>query len=282
MQLDKLVGSIQDIPTLSTVALKINSEINKESLTADSLAKIISSDPSLLSKILRIANSAYYGLSGHVKTPQRAITVLGLNAIQSLSLTVSVFGFFSESKSVIDFPAFWHHSLGTAVASKTIAASVDLKSGEKAFICGLLHDIGKIVMAFKIPDALESIIALMNEKKIPQSLAEEEILGYNHQKIGSELAATWHFPEEYGKAVLHHHETVSPGTEEERPEAILINSVYAGNQIAKAAGLGESMDQKVHAIPKETLQFLGISDETLPEIINTIKDNYQVLIQSLT
>ncbi|MBU0728975.1 MAG: HDOD domain-containing protein [Proteobacteria bacterium] len=281
MQLAKLIESTKDLPTLPAVATQINEETKKKSLTAHSLGKIIAQDPSLTSKLLRLANSAYYGLARQVETPQRAITVLGLNTIQSLALSVSVFKLFSsDSEKVIDLQGLWCHSLGVAVSSKAITMITQPELAEKAFVGGILHDIGKIIIAHKIPDAMREILKLMKDSDINQADAESKVLGYSHPRVGAMLAESWNFPEDYVNAVRKHHKPFLPKEISEKKEATLINSIYVGNMIAKAAKLGVSTDQKMIKIDVEILKYLDLSNKKLPDLLKEIKTQYDGITES--
>lgn len=276
---------IADLPTISAVANQINLAVKNESLSATALGEIISRDPALTSKVLKLSNSAYYGLVREVDTLTRAITVLGFETIKNLALTVSIFRAFctKDGQQLIDFKGLWYHSLGTAVAAKALCNKTwsllqDETLAEQAFLCGIIHDIGKIAMAQCLPTEMAQVFERMREGGIPEYEAEKEIIGFSHQRAGQALADAWNFPEEYLKVIRQHHapnltSSVTPIT------AQLIMAVYIGNKIAKALHLGESTDPLAAKITPEDLKKIGISNKDLPGLVAAIKDDYNTLLE---
>lgn len=280
MEANELIGKIKDLPTISTVALQINDEIKKESLTAKSLAALINQDPSLTSKILKLSNSAYYGLVKQVNTVDRAVTVLGLNTVQSIAFTVAVYKVFSSGSSTFDFPGLWLHSLGCGVAAKNLMLAGAPQLAEQAFVCGIIHDVGKIAMADKLPEELAAMIELIRNKGLSQKEAEEEIFGFSHQKIGSRMAAAWNFPDNYVFAVKSHHNAF-PLKEQDDPDAtILAEAVVVANKIAKSLAFGSSTDLAKEQVTAPELEVFAISGKNLAKIVQQIKDDYNKLVET--
>lgn len=280
---------IKDLPTISGVAQQINLAVKNESLGAQALAEIISRDPSLTSKVLRLANSAYYGLVREVTHLHRAITILGLDTIKSLALTVSVFRAFccvDGNGKTINLCGLWYHSLGTAVAAKAIIAKTlsvagDESLAEQAFLCGIIHDIGKIAITQNLPTEMAQVFERMAQQQVPQYEAEKEIIGFTHQRAGQALADAWNFPEEYLKVIRQHHApnlttAIPPKT------AQLIMAVYIGNKMAKTMHLGESTDPLPAKITPDDLHKAGITSSDLPQIISAIKTDYASLLEQWT
>ena len=280
MQILDFIRNVEDIPTLPAVAAQINQEVMKENLTANSLAEIIKSDPSLAVKVLRLANSAYYGLSRKVDTLDRAITILGFNTVKNIALTVSVFKVFNKTQqTTINMEDLWHHSLGCAVASKAIANHNDPSLAEHAFLGGIVHDIGKIAVAHTMPAETMIVLGKLRESDAPQDEIEKEILGFTHQEIGYHLAEKWNFPELYCKAIQFHHTPLSLQTTENHSETILVRSVYVGDQIAKAMSLGKSTDPRPAKISPETWEELKIDREKIAAFREMIKTDYTHIMQ---
>lgn len=273
-----------DLPTISAVASQVNRAVKNESLTTTALSEIISRDPALTTKVLKLANSAYYGLAREVDTLPRAITVLGFETIKNLALSVSVFhAFCTKEGRLIDFRGLWYHSLGTAVAAKALCNRAqprpqDDTLGEQAFLCGIIHDIGKIAMMQCLPDEMVRVFERMRQEGIPEYEAEKEIVGFSHQRAGQALADVWNFPEKYLKVIRQHHmpnltPSVKPTT------ARLILAVYVGNKIAKAMHLGESTDPIAAKITPEDLNRIGVLSTDLPPLVAEIKNDYNTLLE---
>lgn len=280
MEANELIKKIKDLPTISQVAMQINDELKKESLTAKSLAALINQDPSLTVKLLKLSNSAYYGLAKQVTTMEKAVTVLGLNTIQSLALTVTVYKIFKSGAADFDFQGLWLHSLGCGVAAKTLVLAGTPTLADQAFVCGIIHDVGKIAIADKLPEELAAMLELISAKNLSQKEAEAKILGFSHQKIGSRMAATWNFPDNYVFAVKSHHNDL-PLKEQDDPDAIIMaQAVLVGNKIAKSLGLGKSTDPHKEQVSREELEFFGLSAKNLAGIVQKIKDDYQHLLDN--
>ncbi len=276
----QVLKKVKDLPTISVVASQINTELKKKSLTAKSLARFINQDASLAAKILKMSNSAYYGLTRQVGTVEKAVTVLGLNTIQNLALSVSVFKVFRAGPPYLDFQGLWLHSLGCGVAAKNLAQVAYPRLADQAFLCGVLHDIGKIAIADKFQDELAMVIKLMNADGTPQSEAEKEVIGFTHQKLGGLIADSWNFPESYVKCVKRHHGPFPLPDSEEEEAKVLAESVYVGNKTAKALSLGKSTDPFKVQVTPEDLAVLKVTGKELPKLIQQIKEDYrQLLVQ---
>ncbi|MBU0483049.1 MAG: HDOD domain-containing protein [Proteobacteria bacterium] len=278
MKATDLIDKIKELPTLPTVAAQINAEMRKESLTAKSLGTIISQDAALTAKVLKLSNSAFYGLVRQVDSVDRAVTVLGLNTIKNLALSISIHKFFKKnSAGFIDMDGLWHHSLGCAVAAQTLAARIDPHLAAKAFICGILHDLGINVIADQLPDEMALIIGTIAESKQRQVEVEKEVIGFSHCRVGSVLADKWNFPEEYAKAINFHH---NPGLAKttELDEIRLIAAVHIGNKIAKIKNFGTSIDPQSDHIENKTWGVLNVSKEMIPVLLKSIDTDYHNLL----
>ncbi|MEW6417018.1 MAG: HDOD domain-containing protein [Nitrospirota bacterium] len=282
-RIEKIIKGIEDIPTLPYVVFRINNALGNDSVTTNAVSEIIEKDPSLTSRVLRLANSSYYGLSCRVDTIPRAITVLGFNTIRNLAFTTEVFKIFNKNISLpLDIKGLWYHSLGCAIASKSLIHKNDPILEEKVFICGILHDIGKIIIAQNIPDLLEEVLKeIKDNRDLTLCDAEKNIIGYTHSEVGSLVAEKWHFPKELSNIIRFHHSPslVNPFIDIS-DYTLLHNAVYAGNQIAKAIVLGKSTDERVSAIHPSTRNSFGISEKELPETLFRIKLDFDSVVNS--
>ena len=143
----RILSKTKDLPTLPAVVAKVMKAVSNPMATAGDLNGIISTDQALTSKVLRLANSAYYGFPQEITNITQAVTILGFNTIRNLALSVSVHKmlFASREKELFSHRDFWKHSVATAVAAKMLANQTGYKSEENAFTAGLMHDIGKNV-----------------------------------------------------------------------------------------------------------------------------------------
>ncbi|MCX5874950.1 MAG: HDOD domain-containing protein [Deltaproteobacteria bacterium] len=287
MNLRDFLKKVKNLPTISAVANEINTADKNDSLTAQSLGLIITRDPALTATVLKLANSAYYGMAREITSLDRAVTILGFDTIKHLALTISVFHVFkTQEGQIFDLKDLWHHSLGTGLAAKHLALhspilSADKSLPEQAFICGILHDIGKIAFAQNLPGEMAEILKQTRSGTLAQHEIEKTILGFNHQKAGQAMADVWNFPEDYQTVIRLHHSPSAAAIDGDNPKvASLVMAIYLGNKIAKALHLGESTDPHMAQVTPEDLRSLGISKQSLPQIIHQIRDEYAQCLEA--
>lgn len=281
MEISVLANRIHDLPTLPLVAHQINIESQSDTFTAHTLGVIIERDPPLTSKVLRLANSAYYGFARQVASIDRAVVLLGANTIKNLALTVSVLKVFSEQEMpAVDLDGLWQHCIGCAVAAKAIARIMDLSLAENAFLGGIIHDIGKIVLINMFPDKMQEVLRRMDASNVSQSEAEKTVFGFNHQAAGVILAEKWNFPKIYSEIIRLHHTPPLKKLSVGDRDAVLHAVVFAGNQLAKTMGLGKSLDPRAAGVPPELWDTFGVSAKMLPELHSAIKEEFQEMISS--
>ncbi|MBI4698573.1 MAG: HDOD domain-containing protein [Nitrospirae bacterium] len=269
--IDKILSNIKDIPTLPSVVLHVNRALSEKSSTIESVSKIIEKDPALTSKVLKLANSSYYGLTYHVDTLSRAVIILGFNTVRNIAVTISLLDIFNKSRTSFDIKGLWQHSLGCAVAAKALTHKKHNPAlSEKAFIGGILHDIGKLIIYTNFPREMDKIIAKAENNNHSMSEAEEEILGFNHAEIGSLVSKKWHFPADLSETIRFHN---NPEREKKFPEVVY--AVHAGNEIAKALKLGTSPYSKVQNINTRTWDVLEIADKNFMD-----EDLYLLLMET--
>ena len=279
MELEKIIAKTCDLPSLPTVAARINAEMNNESLTAKNLGKILSEDSSLVAKILRLSNSAFYGMPKQVASIEKAVMILGFNAVKNLALGVSVYSFFEvEEECSINVKGLWNHSLATAGASRSLMAKSNKKLADEAFLFGIIHDIGKVIMINASYSDMERVLTIAAEREICQTEAEQEVFGFTHQKVGAALLREWRFPDPMIFCVLLHQNIPPEVKKIDQNSAQIIQAVCIANQMVKALGLGESTNKKRETIPASMWKMLAIKREDLPDLSQEIKENYSDML----
>lgn len=219
------------------------------------IGALIERDAGLASKLLKTANSAYYGAPGKIKTVSQAISVMGLSAVRSVVVGQA----YQQMTAVrgaskrFDRLAFWQHSLATATAARVLAKLKGYRDPEEAFLAGLLHDAGRLVMDRFLPNELDQAITLSLERVVPLRETEREVLGYTHVEVGDLLAEQWNLPEGMREPIRRHHEDVSL---DECPLGCII---HAANVLAHQTGfaLGAPV---LYDLPPTVKQSLGIPD----------------------
>ncbi len=204
--LDRLQKA-DELPTLPTLALRVARLVNDPHASMQDLVQIIRTDPAVTSKILRVANSAYYGMQRKIESLNMALVILGMKEIHHLVNTISVFQAFPKGylPGNFEYKKFWIHSAGVGEAAQLLSNRLGFFEKGAIFTGGLLHDMGKIILARFFTDEFFECIEIANRREIELRKAEDYIIGTNHALIGAWLAEKWQLPKILVEIVLHHH-----------------------------------------------------------------------------
>ena len=269
--IERIVDSIDRLPTLPAIYMKLSNLLSQSDSTVMMIAEVISEDPTIAAKILKIVNSAFYGFPKKIGNLQRAVVILGLNEIKSLVLATSMLRTFTELGSGHEFnmTGFWEHSVGCAVSSKIVAEAAYLKNPEDVFTGGLLHDIGKLIHALYMPQEFTRVITEIEHAHISMLESEQNIFGFSHTQTGRILAEKWHFPEEVAHMIGGHHmhgEASTPMKE--------VAAVHLGNSLSIAFGLGFAGEKVVPLISQNAWEILGLRLGDLESIAGRIQRSF--------
>lgn len=216
-RLRSLVSSLKNLPSLPEVYLEIAEALQSSSSTTQSIAEIVSKDPPIAAKLLQLANSAYFGFSRKVFSVTEAVQLLGASVIQSLAMAVPIFSSFSRQKCP-QFPLdqIWEHSVQTGIISRRICSQHlgDPFLGEQAFCAGLVHDLGKIILADNLPKEYGEILQEARDQKLSLSEVERKHFNATHAEVGAYLLAIWGIPVPLVESVANHHTPARCGTSE--------------------------------------------------------------------
>jgi len=239
---DFLTGQI-DLCSPPEILTRITEALNDPIKNANDIAQVIEHDPALSIRMLKIVNSAFFGFPATVNSVEHAISILGNNEIRSLVMATSMVEKFSNMPDTnIDIHAFWKHSLKAALFAKFLSDNHPKKRQlSSAFISGLLHDIGRLVIYIKAPELAQAATLLAKTSNITEPDAEKSILGFNHAEMGGALLTLWKIPEPIQCAsTFHHHPELAPKHRNE------VNIVYIANKLAGADLTSEeSLQQEV-------------------------------------
>ena len=242
---------------------RIMKVLNDPHSSASRLAEVISKDTSLSSNLLKMANSAFYGLPTKVDTVTRAITLIGLNEISTLAMGVLTMRFFkSIPQKLIDMKSFWIHSIACGVIASIIARHKTGLEEERFFVAGLLHDMGRLVIAITMPHKTVQAILESRRRLTPLFKIEKEIFGYDHAYVASLLLRKWNFPVALENMVRFHHE---PAKALQPLDASII---HLANIISLSCQLGHSGEIFVPPLIDNAWKAISISPSVLGPTIS--------------
>jgi len=204
----KKLDSIPDIPTLPNIVIEVNKMLQDYDTSIKKLGNIIEKDQAMVTKILRLVNSSFYGFRSKIKNISHAIIILGFNTIKNAVVSVSIIKTFSGKKTFGGFEItdFWRHSIAVAVTSMYLSEQTKLDSPDDCFVAGLLHDIGKVVLSQHFTESFSQVWKSVKEDGLSFFEAEQKLLPVNHARIGGYLAKKWQFPVSLIDTITHHHQ----------------------------------------------------------------------------
>ena len=256
---EPLINKIRNISTLPAIVIQVIKTTNDPASSAKDLNNIITKDQAIAAKILQMANSSYYELATKVKDLERAIALLGFNTVRSLALSISILEHFNgESKSKYFDPGrFWEHCMGVAVIARMLAEKRGRKfNPEEAYIGGLLHDLGIVILDQFFHDKFARVLRLIYEADADFLEAEQKVIGHNHAQFGAEVAIAWGYPEVLVNMIGKHHEPEFHGN-----NADYCHAVYLANVLDYIFTYSE--DKRVPALDETILREFIPDDEQM-------------------
>ncbi len=220
----KVEETINFLPPLPAVMADLIEAINSEDTDFRSLGRIISRDPSMTLDVLKIANSAFYGLQTKVTSIEQAVRMLGISEIASLCISCGTTQSLKPPQGVetVDLNRFWRHSVATGVIAKIVCAKLSVGRWDSLYLAGLIHDVGAIVLDRFKHDVYKEILDLTAKENISVREAEEQVMGASHDTVGGWLMEKWKLPEVFVQVASYHH-TVLPASDKYRIAVAIIS-----------------------------------------------------------
>lgn len=207
-KLDKarqLVKGIHELPTIPEIATKVLDLFDKPDVELEELAETILVDQVMASRVIKIVNSPFFKPLHEIKSLKRALIYLGFRQIRHIALTCSIIDAFEGKSGVFDIKTFWEHSFGVGVVSKIIAQRIRYPEIEKAYIVGIVHDIGEVFLSYYLKEGFQKVVDEIKGTACSFVETEYNLLGTTHCEIGYCLAKNWNFPVEYCDVIANHH-----------------------------------------------------------------------------
>ena len=253
------VEGITKVVTIPAAVHRITAKINSGQASAADIAEDINQDQVLAAKMLKLANSGFYGFRQPITTITHAMVMLGLDMVKTLVVTASVMDIVDAMNRLM--AGLWQHSLATARTSSAIAERLDVPNPEECALSGLLHDMGKVIIAQVFPAEYKRICAVVAEKSCLQMEAELEVLGVTHADVGHWLLKKWSLPDKLLYPVAYHH-----NFHPRREHALRTAIVHVADIVARAKGIGQAGDVRLPAPHPEALALLNLPMDEIEAI----------------
>ncbi len=267
LTIDQVAKAIQQVPSLSAVVMEVLASFDKQNVEIADLAQKLGQDQGLTARVLRVANSPFYGMSSKVGSVQEAVVALGFHNVRSLVAAAGIINQLpaSEGKG-FDRTGFWQHSIGTAACAQVLAKALG-KDPALAFTAGLLHDIGKLALDAYFHEDYQLALAHRAAEDSTLMEAERAALGVDHALVGHELARRWKFPAATQLAIRDHHQP-------EREPGTLTDLVHVANVLCHALDIGNAGYDRVPPLSSSAWSRLGLDWDAMPALWAETEQQY--------
>lgn len=201
----QMVAGIDDLPTIPVVATQVLQLLDDPDVNVDKVADLMLTDQVMTARVMKMVNSPIYRPSQEITSLKRALVYLGIRHIKEIALTSSFISAFEDKGGVIDISTFWAHAFGVGMVSKIIAEKIRYPDVEKAYLAGIVHDIGEVVLSYYQPETFAKILNDIKAHPVRLVDQEEAVFQTTHNEIGYCMAEKWNFPEAYREVILYHH-----------------------------------------------------------------------------
>lgn len=269
VSLENIIEAVNDIPALPQVVLRVMQMTEDPDSTAQEIHKVLDQDQAMTARVLRLANSAYYGFARRIASVTDAVVLLGFKTIRGIVLAAAVSDLLQKKYEgyALEEGELWRHSQACAIASRLIARRCRFSNLDVAYTAGLLHDIGKVILNRYMKEAYHEVVELVTSQEIPFMDAEVQILGFNHAVVGARLTERWSLPPQLVEAIDKHHQ---PGKAAEDQKLTAI--VHLADAVCLSMGIGIGVDGLLYPVDPDSLALLELSEADLEAIISDMTD----------
>jgi len=265
---ENLVKGVVKLISLPEIYIRVTQLLEDENHNARQLGDIISHDPALTARILRIVNSAYYSLAVKIEVVSRAVSVIGEDDLRNLVLATSAVDTFSRiPNQLIDIDLFWRHSVHTGIVARLLSRHCNILHGERLFVAGMLHDIGKLILYYKEPELSQKVLIQAADSDGRLFNAENEIIGFNHSDVGAALIEAWQLSDTLKEVVAHHH-TPLKATNYPIETSIVHIANCIVESISPDVEMNEHLLDDYPAFEPQTLEITGLDLKILPRLMD--------------
>ncbi|MFY9234450.1 MAG: HDOD domain-containing protein [Fimbriimonadaceae bacterium] len=263
LTLEDIVQKTPDLPTIPAAALAVMRETESATGSANSVAHHLATDQALTARVLRLSNSAYYGLQRQVMDLQEAVVVLGMRSVRNLAMVAATYPWLSKPLKGYGLgpQEMWTHAFGVAVGAQLLAKKARLKDTDSMFTAGLVHNMGKVALSIWLENKIHAMLALATRDNLTFDQVEKKLLGYDHAEVGAYMADRWNLPKPLIEAIQYHHEPNSC------PEPnLIVDCVHVADFLTMSMGYGLGGDGLRYDFQEEALQRIGLEASAFDEI----------------
>ena len=273
-QARQMLVQIKDLPSLPFVATKVIELTSSPNATMKQMERVILQDSALASKVLRYSNSALYGRAGQISSLTDALVLLGFSTVKTIVIASSVKSMHATSSSKYNFAGktMWAHSVEVAIAARLTARRSDKSLVEEAFVVGLLHDIGKMVIESRLPGMVTRIMRMSKESDESLEELEDKVLGINHSQLGATLCKKWNFPDVLEKAIMYHHNPSKNKKSAKLSHFACLADAISYHMALPAPNRSENVSE---ILEMESSKALNINEPALAELINETRETVE-------
>ncbi len=255
----------QSLGSYGPVLEEIELALKSPQSTLANIGEVIQKDPDLTARLLRLANSSFYGFATRLSTVAEAVSLIGIQQVQDMIVVSSVLDRFTGiPETLVNMNSFWRHSLAVGIGARVLAMERRLPKPEKFFVVGLLHDVGRLVLLSQATEAAQAVFELYRQRRILLREAEMQVLGYDHQQIAAKLLQYWNYPAFFIQAVGSHH---TPAASDAKMESAV---VHIADHLANAMALGSSGERFIAPLDEAAWSTLGLGPEMLSQVVTAI------------
>jgi putative nucleotidyltransferase with HDIG domain len=266
---EEILTAVKDIPPLPAIIPRVMNVLNDPNCTVVELSEVLGSDQAIASKLLRLSNSAFYGYSKHIGTIQDAVVLLGFKTIKGLIYALSLYSSFNQDVGgyMMEKGELWRHSLTAAFVARTIATRTRAGNPDQAFVCGLMHDIGKTILGEFLGRSTADVLKFIQKDNLNFVEAEERVFGVAHPEIGARVCEKWNLPVELQESVRYHH--APSNCLSGNP---LVPVVHVADIVCMMLGVGVGLDGLLYDFDDKALQAIGKDWTFIDDIVNVTGD----------
>lgn len=270
-RIQSIIQNVEQLPSLPDVVSKIINMVNDPDVSFKHVADEIAKDQAITANILKLCNSAYFSKGKEISSIDRAIVILGLKEVKDIVVIATTKSVLNKVIVGYDLARgeLWKHGVAVAMLAKKIATECNQKTiADIAFTGGIIHDVGKTVLALFVQSTFKDILNTVTEKFITFQEAEKVVMGFDHQQIGEQVAIKWKFPRVLQSIVRYHHEPMNAPDDHK----MIVSIVHVANTLCLMAGIGIGSDGLYHELNYDAIKLLSLKDSELEKLFADIPE----------